>query len=188
VAGEGRRALIADTAIATLAERGSRGLTHRAVDEAAGLPMGSTSYYLRRRADLLAAAADRLADLDTAALAALPGRSAAADLTRLLEGALHGEGRDRTIARYELSLEAARRDDLRAVLVAGTVRVHAAVRELLGALGAAQPDTAADDLLALLDGLLLAEVTGTGRAPRGRRELRAVIERFLGSVKTGSAG
>jgi DNA-binding transcriptional regulator YbjK len=184
---EARRTLIADSAIATLAARGSRGLTHRAVDVSAGLPTGSTSYYLRSRADLLAAAAERLAELDTAALAALPGRSAAADLTRLLEGATRGEGRDRTIARYELSLEAVRRSDLRAVLAAGTVRVHAAVRDLLGALGAPQPDTAADDLLALLDGMLLAEVTGTGRRPRSRRALRASIDRFLASL-TASVG
>jgi DNA-binding transcriptional regulator YbjK len=174
-----RRALIADSAIATLAERGSRGLTHRAVDESAGLPTGSTSYYLRSRADLLAAAAERLAELDTEALANLPGRSPAADLTRLLEGALHDQGRVRTIARYELTLEAVRRPDLRAVLAAGTVQVYAGVRGYLERLGVPDPQTRADDLLALLDGLLLAEVTGTARRPRSRRDLRACIDRFL---------
>ena len=40
-----RRALIADAAISTLARDGMRGLTHRAVDRAAGLPEGSASYY-----------------------------------------------------------------------------------------------------------------------------------------------
>jgi hypothetical protein len=44
-----RRALIADTAISTLARDGMRGLTHRAVDRAAGLPEGSASYHFRTR-------------------------------------------------------------------------------------------------------------------------------------------
>ncbi len=37
-----RHERIADAALNLLAERGMRGLTHRAVDEAAGLPQGST--------------------------------------------------------------------------------------------------------------------------------------------------
>lgn len=57
---------IADAAIALLAERGLRGLTHRAVDEAAGLPPGSTSNHARTRAALLSAALDRLAELEAA--------------------------------------------------------------------------------------------------------------------------
>ena len=44
-----RRAEIADAAISTLARDGMRGLTHRAVDRAAGLPEGSASYYFRTR-------------------------------------------------------------------------------------------------------------------------------------------
>jgi AcrR family transcriptional regulator len=183
MAADDRRTVIADSAIATLAERGSRGLTHRAVDETAGLPTGSTSYYLRSRADLLTAAADRLAELDTEALAGLPGRSPVADLTRLLEKSLNDEGRTRTIARYELTLEAVRRPDLRAVLVAGTARVHAGVCGYLERLGVPDAPTRADDLLALLDGLLLAEVTGTARRPRRRRDLRACVDRFLESTR-----
>jgi len=54
-----RRERIADAVISVLAERGSRGLTHRAVDEVAGLPTDSTSYYFRTRAELLAAAVPR---------------------------------------------------------------------------------------------------------------------------------
>ncbi|HLL33473.1 MAG TPA: TetR/AcrR family transcriptional regulator, partial [Streptomyces sp.] len=48
-----RADLVADTALALLAERGMRGLTHRAVDEAAGLPQGSTSNVARTRQALL---------------------------------------------------------------------------------------------------------------------------------------
>ncbi|MFI0221373.1 TetR/AcrR family transcriptional regulator [Streptomyces lydicus] len=63
-----RPQLIADSALRLLAERGMRGLTHRAVDEAAGLPQGSTSNLARTRAALLEAAVGRLAEREAAVL------------------------------------------------------------------------------------------------------------------------
>src|SRR5882762_7629376 len=48
-----RRRRLADAAIDTLATAGMRGLTHRSVDRAAGLPEGSCSYYFRTRHALL---------------------------------------------------------------------------------------------------------------------------------------
>ncbi|MEU1949413.1 TetR/AcrR family transcriptional regulator, partial [Streptomyces sp. NPDC020125] len=63
-----RAELIADTALGLLAERGMRGLTHRAVDEAAGLPLGSTSNHARTRAALLKAAVRRLAQREAEVL------------------------------------------------------------------------------------------------------------------------
>jgi AcrR family transcriptional regulator len=65
-----RAELIADTALALLAERGMRGLTHRAVDERAGLPQGSTSNHARTRQALLEAAVRRLADREAQVLGA----------------------------------------------------------------------------------------------------------------------
>lgn len=60
---EDRRTLIADTAIAVIAEDGIRGLTHRAVDRAARLATGSTSYYARSKAQLVGLTVERLASL-----------------------------------------------------------------------------------------------------------------------------
>jgi DNA-binding transcriptional regulator YbjK len=57
---------IGDAAIAVLAEHGARGLTHRAVDQAAGLPPGTTSNYARTRAALLTLVLTRIDELDTA--------------------------------------------------------------------------------------------------------------------------
>src|ERR1700742_1194044 len=57
-----RRALVADAAIAVLAESGAGGLTHRAVDVAAQLPDGTTSNYFRTRVALLRAAALRMSE------------------------------------------------------------------------------------------------------------------------------
>lgn len=65
--GEGRadrRTVLADAAIGVLADAGVRGLTHRAVDAAAGLPVGTTSAYLRTRQALLTALVRRLVELD----------------------------------------------------------------------------------------------------------------------------
>ncbi|GAA0637739.1 hypothetical protein GCM10009535_12750 [Streptomyces thermocarboxydovorans] len=67
-AGAARADLVADTALALLAERGMRGLTHRAVDVAAGLPQGSTSNVARTRQALLEPAVRRLADREARVL------------------------------------------------------------------------------------------------------------------------
>ena len=63
-----RRTLIADAALRLIGTAGTRALTHRGVDAEAGLPAGSTSYYCRRRVDLLALALRRHATLDLEAL------------------------------------------------------------------------------------------------------------------------
>lgn len=118
----GRRDLIADTAIATVAAAGLRGLTHRAVDTAAGLPAGSTSYYFRTRSALIGACYLRLAALTVTDVdrwekkhGTLAPDSAAEALAALLHHWLT-TAHDRQLARFELSLEAARRPELRADL------------------------------------------------------------------------
>ncbi|RCG27264.1 TetR/AcrR family transcriptional regulator [Sphaerisporangium album] len=59
-----REEVVAEAAITLLVERGMRGLTHRAVDEAAGLPLGSTSNLARTRAALLALTLAHLTELE----------------------------------------------------------------------------------------------------------------------------
>ncbi|MFC6832494.1 TetR/AcrR family transcriptional regulator, partial [Streptomyces goshikiensis] len=113
-----RRTLIADTAIDLVAAAGLRGLTHRAVDAAAGLPSGSTSYYFRTRTALIGACYQRQAELDLGDVDAdgpPPAEAdrcgAAAALAGLVERWLT-TGRARQLARFELSLEAARTPEL----------------------------------------------------------------------------
>src|SRR5260370_11193949 len=62
----GRARQVADAAIAVLADHGARGLPHRAVDQAAGLPPGTTSNYARTREALLTLTLTRIAELDAA--------------------------------------------------------------------------------------------------------------------------
>ena len=53
-----RRRQILDAAVTVLATQGWRGLTHRAIDRAAGLAEGSSSAYYRSRSALQSAMAD----------------------------------------------------------------------------------------------------------------------------------
>ena len=57
-----RRTQLLDAALAVVADKGMKGLTHRAVDAAAELAEGTTSNYYRNRATLVDAVLDRLLD------------------------------------------------------------------------------------------------------------------------------
>jgi DNA-binding transcriptional regulator YbjK len=191
-----RRAEIADAAIATLTRGGMRGLTHRAVDRAAGLPEGSASYYFRTRQALLQATVERLAELDTtdmldstgmlpsAGLAALPGL----DLDTFVDAAAGiieswlTTGRERQLARYELALEATRRPELRQALVTAGAAIRAMVASQFAAAGVRQPGRRAADFVAFLDGLLFDQIAGAGARKLTSADLRGAIRALLAAV------
>lgn len=166
--GEDRQAAIADAAIHLVATRGLRGLTHRAVDTEAGLPPGSTSYYLRTRAALLTACVNRMLARD---LAAQPGTTDASpppadDLAELIVGMvlrLVRERADDQVARYELSLEASRQPELRDAIDQGGRQLRETLAGMLTALGIPDAERVAWPVAAMLDGLLYDRVAGTGR-------------------------
>ncbi|MEU2077921.1 TetR/AcrR family transcriptional regulator [Streptomyces sp. NPDC013489] len=86
---------IGDAALDLLVERGMRGLTHRAVDERAGLPQGSTSNHARTRQALLETAVRRQVQLESQVLTPdeLPGAAGppgAAGTASAAEGARDG--------------------------------------------------------------------------------------------------
>src|SRR5215472_6095636 len=88
-----RRNALADAAVKILGTAGIHKLSHRAVDEQAGLPPGTASNYFPRRDDLLAAAAHRVAQLNLADMAAAnreaPSPAGPDLLARLIGTALH---------------------------------------------------------------------------------------------------
>lgn len=186
-----RRDLIADAAISTVAAAGLRGLTHRAVDAAAGLPAGSTSYYFRTRSALISACYLRLAELSVADVdrweaehGPLDPDSAAEALAALLHHWLTVE-RDRQLARFELSLEATRRPELRADLQAAGLAARSRATALLAALGAPRPAPAADLLVAWTDGLLYDRLAGATAATRPApdvAELAPIVRRMLAAA------
>ncbi|MFF0292888.1 TetR/AcrR family transcriptional regulator [Kitasatospora sp. NPDC004614] len=119
----GRRDQLRDAAIEVLAEAGGRGLTHRAVDAAAGVPSGTTKNYFPTRDALLGTVAERCAEqyrMITEQLAAAgPGPSDREGLVAMIRGLLEnvaGPGRARMLACLELQAEAARRTWLSAIL------------------------------------------------------------------------
>lgn len=57
-----RRDLLIEVALDTIAEHGVAGTTHRRIAAAAGVPLGSTTYYFADLGDLFRAAFGRLAD------------------------------------------------------------------------------------------------------------------------------
>jgi DNA-binding transcriptional regulator YbjK len=107
---------LCDAAIEVLADDGGRGLTHRKVEQRAGLPDGTTSSYFPTRSALLRGAAERVAELDAAEFAAAahdPDDSGgpASPLSMLAEltmRAATGPALSRARARYELALHAKR--------------------------------------------------------------------------------
>jgi AcrR family transcriptional regulator len=178
----GRRADIADAVIEVLASSGARGLTHRAVDATAGLPVGSTSYYYRSRQALLIAAVRRLAelDLDASAMATAPPKTVD-DLARFFAALVFSQittYRARTLARYHLSLEATRHPGVRAVLDDLGARFADAAKTMLAGFGSAEPSLDARAVIAVCAGLEYESVAG-GQRPFTQAEIQAVLADVL---------
>lgn len=160
--GADRRDAIADAAIHLVATRGLRGLTHRAVDAEAGLPPGSTSYYLRTRNALLTACVGRMFTRDVTGMP--PPGADPLELIVTMTVELARDRPDDLVARYELSLEASRQPELRAAIDQGGRQLRRMLAQLLGELGVPDPDNAAWPVAAMLDGLMYDRVAGAGAA------------------------
>ncbi|MEV5593753.1 TetR/AcrR family transcriptional regulator [Streptomyces sp. NPDC052496] len=185
-----RHVRIADAALSLLAARGLRGLTHRAVDEAAGLPQGSTSNLARTRAALLETVVRRLAEREAAVLmppelpeAVSGGGDALAEALAL---ALHRSltrHRELVVARYELALEATRRPELRTFYDRTGQQFRGPLVAMLTAAGSASPERHALNTIAWCDGVLFSCVAGQFHAtPPTRQELRAGARELLAGM------
>jgi DNA-binding transcriptional regulator YbjK len=185
-AGPSRSDLVADAALALLAERGMRGLTHRAVDEAAGLPQGSTSNLARTRQALLELAVRRLAEREARVLALheMPDpRAGTGSLADALALAIHRaltRNRELTLARYELALEATRRPELRAYFDATGARFREQLAALVTGMGSTDPARHTLSLIAWADGLMFSCVAGSfGAEVPSLEEVRAGLRELL---------
>lgn len=179
-----RRTVLADAAIGVLADAGVRGLTHRAVDAAAGLPVGTTSAYLRTRQALLTALVRRLVELDQGELQAMGEQVAVRTAEELVEGIgeltrrrLTGEGRRRSLARYACAVESVRDPELREILVPRDNAGRAAVRAFLAGQGVPEPDQRTTTLLACIDGLVFDRLVGGGEVRTD--EIRGLVAAAL---------
>ncbi|GAT70752.1 tetR family transcriptional regulator [Planomonospora sphaerica] len=223
-----RAELVAETAITLLAERGMRGLTHRAVDEAAGLPPGSTSNLARTRSALLELALARLTELEVELFSSfmagavggppvpggpglpsgsggpgdrggLPGGEGAepgsggdaldalAEMTARVLWAQLTVDRRRTVARYELALEATRRPELRAIYDRAGGRFREPAVALLAAAGSPDPVRHGRQLVVFGEGVMFDAIVGAGAEPTLGDLRRGVRELLAGMLSGGSA-
>lgn len=179
MAGNRDRAL--DAAIGLLGARGLRGLTHRGVDAAAGLPQGSTSNHFRTRNALLTAVVARLVERDREDWAALGAARLPATLTELADGlagyALHAVGPDRvrTAARFALVTAAVTEPDLADPIGRGRSALVDWGITMLAMLGSGDPAAHSRLLTDYLDGVILHQLT----APTPRFDPRPGIVTVL---------
>jgi AcrR family transcriptional regulator len=188
-----RREDLLDAAIALLGEQGVSGLTHRAVDAAAGLPAGSTSNYFRTKDALLNAVVERFAARERAnweeiATAACP--TTAAELALALATFAHdatGPQRTLTLARYAILVEAARRPDLRPQLTATGGRVTAWFTNWLRIVGSTDPERDTPIVMNAYTGLVLHQLSYPRPAFDPAGQLTALLNALEKSwTRTGS--
>ncbi|MEV6389645.1 TetR/AcrR family transcriptional regulator [Nocardia xishanensis] len=185
-----RRTLIVDAAIELIASSGIRALTHRALDTALELPPGSSSYYFRTKRALIEAIADRISarsrsDFVAAGFAA----SDAADLPSIAHGIaawldrLLLERRDHLIARHALIIDLIGDPELHARLSKSLFSLEGA-QELFRANDFHDPNTAAADFLAVLEGAVFDRLAGNRKdlppgTPASISQLTALLSPHL---------
>ncbi|HYH76041.1 MAG TPA: TetR family transcriptional regulator [Arthrobacter sp.] len=175
-----RRTELMDAALTVVADKGMKGLTHRAVDAEAGLAEGTTSNYYRNRAALVEAVLNRLEQLDVELLQnqAPAGPPANADelagQLAALVLALTREHAALTRARLALSL------DQPEAVTAGHFRLVGGMEQALGALGIPDAAARARDLADYGDGLLLHLLTVRRGEQPDQAAVTAAFRRLLG--------
>ena len=185
-----RHEQILEATLRLIGRSGRQAVTHRAVAEEAGVPLGSTTYYFDSRDDLLGQALEHVSAQEVERYGGLAEElrqlSTPTELADRLLSELVSAAQDRTayIAEYELWLEAGRRPDLREAAQSWCDAEQRAVAGALEHLGSTDPRADASIVVATLDGLgervLAREEDPAQAAAELRPELRRLIERLVG--------
>jgi DNA-binding transcriptional regulator YbjK len=186
----GRREQILEAALRIIGRSGRQAVTHRAVAEEAGVPLGSTTYYFDSRDDLLGQALEHVAASEVERYARrgeeLRTVKSADELADRLIDELVVAAQDRIayIAEYEIWLEAGRRPELREAAQSWCDAEQRSVALAMETLGSSDPATDASLIVAAIDGLgervLAREDDPAQAAKEFRPELRRLIERLVG--------
>ncbi|MGQ4599967.1 TetR family transcriptional regulator [Nocardia sp. R6R-6] len=183
-----KRELVLDAAIDLLGSRGIRALTHRAVDEAAGMPAGSASNYFRTREALLIGIAERLEARDHTDWVILGRQPVPRTINELVDGmtsfAVRAARTDRvrTLARYAMFLEARTSPALRETVRRGHRRLADWVATLVAGFGADQSTT--QILVDQFDGIILHQLVD----PAPDFDPRPALDRLARALIDGAAG
>ncbi|GAA0815276.1 TetR/AcrR family transcriptional regulator [Spirilliplanes yamanashiensis] len=151
-------------AVEVLGSRGLRHLTHRAVDEQAGMPMGSTSNHFRTREALVAAVIEHLAARERTAWQAVAAAfrpdspaTLAAGLAAYVQHMV-GPARALTLARFAVFTEVAVEPAFRPLIAGNEELVRSLLAGWLADVGSADPDVHCRLVIDQLDGLILREL------------------------------
>lgn len=186
--GERRRRELLEAALVVIDERGVQATTHRAVAEAAGVPLATTTYYFESIDHLLEEALLLFVTEEAARLRALadhlrrttapPYEIAVGFARELAEGSPWPVPLGRV--QWELYLEASRRDRLRGA-ARECVEMYAAVTEAaLTAAGAPRAAEGARLFVALADGMGLHRSFAPASEPGSHEDLAtALLELFI---------
>jgi AcrR family transcriptional regulator len=184
-----RRELLLDAAIDITAAQGLRGVTHRAIQQAAGLPHGSVTYYFKTRQQLVTAMVERLVERDRVPVTAmvhdllmtLVGSAETPDYEHLAERLRSwlDEGRVVHLARMELDLEGVRDPELMALMSRGAAEFWKIGELIAAARGSKDPELDGRVMVTLLLGLFTDYFT---REPHDPRVLLAGMRRAVESV------
>ena len=182
-----RREDLLDAAIVVLGRTGMHGLTHRAVDTAAGLPPGSASNLFRTRDALLTAVTERFAARERASWEEIAVRVCPTTpqqlATALTEFARDATGPNRmlTLARYAILLEAAIHPPLRDQLMATGARVNAWFTNWVRMAGSADPGHDAPVIMNHWTGIVLHQLAGPDPAFDPFRQISALVTALIGA-------
>jgi DNA-binding transcriptional regulator YbjK len=186
-----RRQVILDAAIGLVGLGGRRALTHRAVDDIASVPQGTTSNYFRTQKALVEGVVVRLADRDREALEELAANTEiptpaalTAALVEYIENAL-GPARQVTIARYVLFMESvtgAKTEPLQQAIAEARAGLIGWAETILVGLDAPDPHQGARAVCELLDGLILHELTAPAAEFKPEARLQALLSSILPSA------
>ncbi|WIY83401.1 TetR/AcrR family transcriptional regulator [Propionimicrobium sp. PCR01-08-3] len=162
------RTRLVDAAIEQLADDGMRGVTHRRVEQRAGVSQGLVKYHFGTLDGLIEACVERLADVELGSVMRVtPDQVAEAQETNTIPSKVWDAARNTwqaitahpglIRARYELFLHAARNPELQDIVRRGRARFIAAAAKSLPL--AADPQAAARMVIALVDGLVLHQIS-----------------------------
>jgi len=174
-----RRTQLLDAALAVVADRGMKGLTHRAVDAEAEVAQGTTSNYYRSRAALVAAVLERLLELDAALLAdqgpAGPPQDVEELANQLASLVLALAGRHAGLTRARLALSVDKPESV----TAGHFRLVGGLEQALTALGIPEAGARARDVADYGDGVLLHLLTVRRDEAPDAAAISAAVRRLL---------
>jgi DNA-binding transcriptional regulator YbjK len=184
-----RREEILRATLRLIGERGADAVTHRAVAEAAGVPLSATTYYFASKEELLEqslllAAREETERLERLVLELAPLSLTVDEWAAAVGGQIAGDvaaDPAKHVALFELGLEATRREPLRAELQRWQ-DAHLRLAEMgCRAIGCDDPAADARVIVATLTGLMLQQLAG-GREDFEDAVMRPALERLFGQL------